>query len=57
VQTITMTGAISLTQDADIDLSCGSAPEGDSPTGCPLMVVADIVSTEVDTASITQETH
>ena len=57
MQTITMTGAISLRQDADIDLSCGSAPEGDSPTGSPLVVVADIGSTEVDTASITQEAH
>jgi hypothetical protein len=57
VQTITMTGAISLAQDADVNLSCLSVPEGDSPTGSPLVVVADIVTTKVDTATITEETH
>ena len=56
-QTITMSGAISLAQDTDIDLSCFSSPADGHDSGDPGVASADIVTTKVDTASITQEVH
>jgi len=56
-QTITMTGAVSLAQDTDIDLSCFSSPLDGQDPGSPGVAAADIVTTKVDTASITQEMH
>jgi hypothetical protein len=56
-QTMTMAGALSLAQDTDIDLSCSSSPVDGHEAGTPAVVAADIATTKVDTASITQEVH
>lgn len=56
-QTMTMAGALSLAQDTDVDLSCSSSPVDGHDAGMPAVVAADIATTKVDTASITQEVH
>jgi hypothetical protein len=56
-QTMTLAGAVSLDHDATIVLSCWSSPSPPLATGAPGVEVADITTTSVGTATITQETH
>jgi hypothetical protein len=55
-QTITIDGALSLTEDTDLKLTCFSQNFGGS-AGDPAIWAADITTKSVDVATITQETH
>jgi hypothetical protein len=56
-QTMTIAGAVSLDHDATIVLSCWSSPNSPLAPGAPGVEAADITTTSVETATITQETH
>jgi len=54
-QTIVAQGIFPLPQGGNVDLSCFSAPQGDSPAGNPKVGYADVIATKVDTITSTQE--
>ena len=54
---MTLSGALSLDHDATIDLSCWSSPKDPLAHGAPGVLVADITTTTVGSATITQDTH
>jgi hypothetical protein len=56
-QTMTLAGALSLDHDATIALSCFSSPNAPLAAGAPGVEVADVTTTSVGTATITQEMH
>gem|GEM_PF-6835314 len=56
-QTMTLAGAVSLDHDATIVLSCWSSPNSPLAAGAPGVEAADVTTTSVGTATITQETH
>jgi hypothetical protein len=56
-QTMTLAGAVSLDHDATIVLSCWSSPNSPLPAGAPGVEAADVNTTSVAKATITQETH
>ena len=56
-QTMTLAGALSLDHDATISLSCWSSPNPPLAAGAPGVEAADITTTSVGAATITQETH
>jgi hypothetical protein len=57
-QTLGIDVGISLTQAADVDLSCDSVPLGASQAaGTPIVGLADIVATKVDTLNLSQDVH
>ncbi len=56
-QTMTLAGAVSLDHDATIVLGCWSSPNPPLATGAPGVEAADITTTSVGTATISQETH
>ena len=56
-QTMTLAGALSLDHDATIVLSCFSSPNSPLAPGAPGVEAADITTTSVEKATITQETH
>ena len=56
-QTMTLAGAVSLDHDATLALSCWSSPNSPLAPGAPGVEAADINTTSVEKATITQETH
>jgi hypothetical protein len=56
-QTMTIAGALSLDHDATIVLSCWSTPNSPLAAGSPGVEAADVTTTSVGAASITEETH
>lgn len=56
-QTMTLAGAASLDHDATIVLGCWSSANPPLAIGAPGVEAADITTTSVSTATITQETH
>ncbi len=57
-QTLGIEVGISLAQAADVELSCDSVPlDTTHATGTPIVGLADIVATKVDTLSISQDVH
>ena len=53
---MTLAGAVSLDHHATIVLSCWSSPNSPLPAGAPGIEAADVTTTSVDTATITQKT-
>ena len=57
-QTLGIDVGISLAQAADVELSCDSVPLGATQAaGTPIVGLADIVATKVDTLNISQDVH
>ena len=57
-QTLGIDVGISLAQAADVELSCDSVPLGaPQVAGTPIVGLADIVATKVDTLNLSQDVH
>jgi hypothetical protein len=54
-QTFQAQSVFPLPQGGDLELSCFSAPQGSDPVGNPLVGFADVIATQIDTFTSTQE--
>jgi hypothetical protein len=54
-QTMEEQSLFPLPQGGDLELSCFSAPQGDAPVGNPIVGLADVIATKIDTMTSTSQ--